>query len=177
MKHSIRKARRAAYIHELLLLVEITAKVMAEKGRFGAAFGTLFHQSRPRLLPPRVPRVRASTADLLTFSTSFLITPLPSPTHSEGPILGSSSSLPKMGFSPIYLRVLARSIYGTVFPTGLRPCQPGTGYQDPSGGMRATDNILEDPKPLALHTQNKWPCICPKHWRMDDFRLRPYVIG
>jgi hypothetical protein len=29
-----------------------------------------------------------------------------------------------MGFSPIYLRVLARSIYGTVFLTGLRPCLP-----------------------------------------------------
>jgi len=56
--------------------------------------------------------------------SNLIKSPFPSLTSSEGPILGSSSSLPKMGFSPTYLRVLARSIYGTVFPTGLRPYLP-----------------------------------------------------
>jgi hypothetical protein len=66
----------------------------------------------------------SSTANLLTFSASFLTIPLPSLTFFRGVYFGSSSALPKMGFSPIYLRVLARSIYGTVFPTGLRLCLP-----------------------------------------------------
>jgi hypothetical protein len=64
--------------------------------------------------------VRASTADLLTFPTSFLALPH----FFRGVYFGSSSSLPKVGFSPIYLQLLTRSIYGTVFPTGLRPCLP-----------------------------------------------------
>jgi hypothetical protein len=107
--------------------------LVAENGRFGGLFSTPLHQ-RPtprawplylfRLLPPSVPRLRASTADLLTFSTSFSYYPPPLPHFFRGAYFGSSSSLPKMGFSPIHLQVLARSVYGTVFPTGLHPCLP-----------------------------------------------------
>jgi hypothetical protein len=103
----------------------------AENGCFGGCFRHPFHQSLTRAPSRFIPFLgfsrqafqgfELSTADLLTFSTSFL-TPLPH--FFRGAYFGSSSSLPKMGFSPIYLRVLARSIYGTIFPTGLRPYLP-----------------------------------------------------
>jgi hypothetical protein len=50
--------------------------------------------------------------------------PSPLPPSSEGPILGSTSSIPKMDFSPSTLRFMARGIYMAVLPTGLRPRLP-----------------------------------------------------
>ena len=106
-------------------------EMVIENGRFGGCFRHPFHQSLTRA-PGRFnhflgfsrqafQEFELCTADLLTFSTSFL-TPLPH--FFGGAYFGSSSSLPKMGFSPIYLRVPARRVYGTVFSTGLRPCLP-----------------------------------------------------
>jgi hypothetical protein len=104
---------------------------MAENGRFGDCFRHPFHQSlthapgsfnlflgfsRQAFQGFELPQQTCSH-----FRHLFL---LPLPHFFRGACFGSSSSLPKMGFSPIYLRVLARSIYGTVFPTGLRPCLP-----------------------------------------------------
>jgi len=77
-----------------------------------------------RLLSPSVPRVRAFHSRLARVFDIFSYYLSPLPHFSRGAYFGSSSSLPKIDFSPIYLLVLARSIYGTVFPTGLRPCLP-----------------------------------------------------
>ena len=65
---------------------------------------------------------RASTAEpLLTFSTSTLTHPLHLPPFLRVTYFGSTSSVPKMDSFPSTLHIMARGIYRTALPTGLRP--------------------------------------------------------
>ena len=50
--------------------------------------------------------------------------PSPPPPFLRGAYFGSTSSVPKMDLSPSTLRIMARGIYRTVLPTGLRPRLP-----------------------------------------------------
>jgi hypothetical protein len=107
---------------------------------WGAVFGILSTQS-PTCAPGRFnlflgfSRQASKAASLhlgnccSRFQGPFLAlpSPLPSPPFppsSEGSYFGSSSSVPEMAFSRPTLRVMARGIYGTLSPTGLRPCLP-----------------------------------------------------
>jgi len=58
---------------------------------------------------------RTSTSTL-THPTSPFLSPSP-----RGTYFSSTSSVPKMDSSPSTLRIMARGIYKTVIPTGLRP--------------------------------------------------------
>ena len=76
-----------------------------------------------------VQSVQGHRKPLLMFSISILTHPTPSPSPPPLPffqsnVFGSSSSVPKIDFSPSILRVMARDTNGTVFLTGLRPHLP-----------------------------------------------------
>jgi hypothetical protein len=58
---------------------------------------------------------------LLTLSTSTFTPPSPFLPFLRGTYFGSTSSIPKMDSSPSTLRIMARCIYRTALPTGLRP--------------------------------------------------------
>jgi hypothetical protein len=95
----------------------------AENGAFGSCFRDPFRRSSTRRLAALTffrpwCAQRASTAEPLLTHPPHL-----SPS-SEGLILGSTSSVSKMDLSPSTLRIMARGIYRTVLPTGLRPRLP-----------------------------------------------------
>ena len=102
----------------------LACEMVAENGRFGGCFRHPFHQSLTRA-PGRFNHFLGFSHQAFElFTARFRHLFFPPPHFLRGAYFSSSSSLPNMGFSPIYLRVLARSIYGIVFPTGLRPCLP-----------------------------------------------------
>jgi hypothetical protein len=66
---------------------------------------------------------RASNADCCSRFRHPLSLTLPPP-FLRGAYFGSTSSVPKMNLSPFTLHIMARGIYRTVLPTGLRPRLP-----------------------------------------------------
>ena len=110
-----------------------TYEKVAENGAFGGCFRHPFHHTPTctsgrfnLFLGSSAPSAqRASTVEpLLTFSTSTLTHPPHLPPFLRGTYFGSTSSVPKMDTSPSTLRIMARGIYRTVLPTGLRPRLP-----------------------------------------------------
>jgi len=91
---------------------------------------------------------RASSAPLLTFFDIHSHSTSPFPPFFRGAYFGSTSSVPKMDLSPSTLRIMARGIYRTVLPTGLRPrlpidCRPlSSGVYSLFSGTQASSHEL-----------------------------------
>jgi len=110
----------------VFLTKSVPVKRWQKMAALGACFRHPFHQS-PTRASGRLNHFLGSSAPspeslqrrpLLTFLTSTSHSPLPP--FLRGAYFGSTSSVLKMDLSPS-LRIMARGIYRTVSPTGLRP--------------------------------------------------------
>jgi hypothetical protein len=101
-----------------------TCEKVAEKGDFGSCFRAPSHRTQPAALTFLGPRRQACKVSLSLHGIPFSTLSIPSPPFPERPILGSSSSVPKMDLSRFTLRAMVGGIYRMLFPSGFRPSLP-----------------------------------------------------
>jgi hypothetical protein len=88
------------------------------KRPFRRCFQHPFHRTQTPRLESLHRKTVAHVFDIHSHS------PSPPPPFLRGAYFGSPSSVPKMDLSSSTLRIMARGIYRTVLPTGLRPRLP-----------------------------------------------------
>ena len=106
-----------------------TCEKTAENSAFGCCLRHPFHHNPTRAsgrfnLFLGSGAQRASTAETVAHVFEIHSHSPSLPPFLRGTYFGSTSSVPKMDSSPPTLRIMARGIYRTVLPTGLRPCLP-----------------------------------------------------
>jgi hypothetical protein len=142
----------------LLQLCCPTCEKVAENGAFGELFSaTLPPQPNPPSgcfnlflgFPRQAPNFEPPQQTCSCFRHPFCTPPLPS---FRATYFGTTSSAPKMGPLRSTLPVMARGIYGTVFPPSLHPF--------PSPVVLPRRPPASSISVLHLHHQHKYHCTC-----------------